>query len=82
VADLRSLLAPAMASGLATYPVSTEVNSVRNNGPQLIEQIEVDRVAPLRSPTPVSQGAPEPRVRGSGADQAPAAESGTGATLP
>jgi putative SOS response-associated peptidase YedK len=80
VADLRALLAPAMASGLATYPVSTEVNSVRNNGPQLIEQIEIDRVAPLRSP--VSQGAPEPRVRGSGAGQAPAAESGTRATLP
>ena len=33
-----------MASGLATYPVSTEVNSVRNNGPQLVEQIEVDQV--------------------------------------
>ncbi len=87
VADLRALLAPAMASGLATYPVSTEVNSVRNNGPQLVEQIEVDRVAPLRSPTsgsPVSQGAPEPRVRGSDASTAPppSAESGTGATLP
>jgi putative SOS response-associated peptidase YedK len=92
VADLRALLAPAMASGLATYPVSTEVNAVRNNGPQLIEQIEVDptispmirRVAPLRSPpsgSPVSLGAPEPRVRGSGAGQAPAAESGTGTTL-
>jgi putative SOS response-associated peptidase YedK len=87
VADLRALLAPAMASGLATYPVSTEVNSVRNNGPQLIEQIEVDRVAPLRSPpsgSPVSQGAPEPRVRGSDASTAPPppAGSGTGATLP
>ena len=93
VADLRALLAPAMASGLATYPVSTEVNSVRNNGPQLIDQIEVDQVinpminwvAPLRPPpsgSPVSLGAPEPRVRGSGAGQAPAAQSGTGATLP
>ncbi len=87
VADLRALLAPAMASGLATYPVSTEVNSVRNNGPRLIEQIEVDRVAPLRSPpsgSPVSQGAPEPRVRGSDASTAPPppAGSGTGVTLP
>jgi putative SOS response-associated peptidase YedK len=39
VADLRALLAPAAVSGLSTYPVSTEVNSVRNNGPQLIEPI-------------------------------------------
>lgn len=91
VADLRALLAPAMTSGLATYPVSTEVNSVRNNGPQLLEQIEVNqsihRVAPLRSPSsgsPAPQGAPEPRVRGSDASTAspPPAESGTGAALP
>ena len=39
VADLRALLSPAAASGLTTYPVSTAVNSVRNNGPQLIEPI-------------------------------------------
>jgi putative SOS response-associated peptidase YedK len=38
VADLRSLLSPAAAAGLITYPVSTEVNSVRNNGPALIER--------------------------------------------
>ena len=47
----------------------------------------INGVAPLRSPTsgsPVSQGAPEPRVRGSDASTAPPApaESGTGATLP
>ena len=60
VADLSALLAPAMTSGLATYPVSTEVNSVRNNGPQLLEQIEVNRVAPLRSPP---SGSPAPRGR-------------------
>jgi putative SOS response-associated peptidase YedK len=39
-ADLMALLAPAAASGLISYPVSTAVNSVRNNGPQLIERIE------------------------------------------
>jgi putative SOS response-associated peptidase YedK len=39
VADLRSLLTPAAVSGLTTYPVSTEVNSVRNNGPRLIEPV-------------------------------------------
>jgi putative SOS response-associated peptidase YedK len=43
VADLQALLAPAMVSGLATYPVSTEVNAVRNNGPHLIEEIQLDR---------------------------------------
>jgi putative SOS response-associated peptidase YedK len=37
VADLRALLAPAAARGLASYPVSAAVNSVRNNGPDLIE---------------------------------------------
>jgi len=40
ISDLRSLLAPAAVSGLTTYPVSTAVNSVRNNGPQLIEPLE------------------------------------------
>jgi putative SOS response-associated peptidase YedK len=47
VADLRSLLAPAAATGLVTYPVSTAVNSVRNNGPQLIEPLDLGTVAPL-----------------------------------
>jgi putative SOS response-associated peptidase YedK len=55
VADLRSLLAPAAASGLMTYPVSTAVNSVRNNGPQLIEPMEAGPVAPLA----VRTGAPD-----------------------
>ncbi len=49
VADLRALLSPAAASGLTTYPVSTEVNSVRNNGQQLIEPIGRSPVAPLAS---------------------------------
>jgi putative SOS response-associated peptidase YedK len=47
VADLRALLSPAAASGLTTFPVSTAVNSVRNNGPQLIEPIGRGAVAPL-----------------------------------
>jgi putative SOS response-associated peptidase YedK len=37
-ADLLGLLAPAASNGLETYPVSMAVNSVRNNGPQLIER--------------------------------------------
>jgi putative SOS response-associated peptidase YedK len=50
VSDLRSLLVPAAVSGLAPYPVSMAVNSVRNNGPQLIEPAgpsEYGLVAPL-----------------------------------
>jgi putative SOS response-associated peptidase YedK len=39
-ADLAALLAPAAASGLISYPVSTTVNSVRHNGPELLERIE------------------------------------------
>ena len=35
--DVRALLAPAVAGGLTSYPVSMAVNSVRNNGPRLIE---------------------------------------------
>ena len=34
--DLKALLTPAAASGLMSYPVSLAVNSVRNNGPELI----------------------------------------------
>jgi len=44
VADVRALLAPAATTGLTSYPVSPEVNFVRNNGPELIEQ--ADPVAP------------------------------------
>jgi putative SOS response-associated peptidase YedK len=47
ISDLKALLAPAAVSGLATYPVSTLVNAVRNNGPELIEPVTLDRVAPL-----------------------------------
>ncbi len=37
--DLHGLLAPAVSAHLASYPVSTEVNAVRHNGPQLIEPL-------------------------------------------
>jgi putative SOS response-associated peptidase YedK len=37
--DVRPLLAPASASGLVTYPVGTDVNYVRNNGPALIKPL-------------------------------------------
>jgi putative SOS response-associated peptidase YedK len=47
VADLRSLLVPAAVGGLISYPVSTAVNSVRNNGPKLIAQVDLGPVVPL-----------------------------------
>jgi putative SOS response-associated peptidase YedK len=40
-AALPGLLAPASSGGLASYPVSTAVNSVRNNGPSLIEPVDL-----------------------------------------
>ena len=39
---LRSLLVPAAPGRLEAYPVSTEVNSVRNNGPQLVEPLPLE----------------------------------------
>jgi len=42
VADVRSLLAPAQSTGLINYPVATLVNSVRNNGPELLEQVDAE----------------------------------------
>jgi putative SOS response-associated peptidase YedK len=53
VSDLRALLAPAVAGGLDSYPVSTTVNSVRNNGPELIEPVAAGRIAPLGAAEPL-----------------------------
>ena len=39
---LRGLLIPATPGQLEAYPVSTDVNSVRNNGPHLIEPLPPD----------------------------------------
>jgi putative SOS response-associated peptidase YedK len=40
---LHALLAPAASGGLTSYPVSTQVNAVRNNGPGLIEPADGER---------------------------------------
>jgi putative SOS response-associated peptidase YedK len=40
--ELRGLLVPAAPGRLTAFPVSTEVNSVRNNGPELIEPIAIE----------------------------------------
>ena len=40
--ELRNLLVPAAPGRLEAYPVSTAVNSVRNNGPHLLEPLPVE----------------------------------------
>jgi putative SOS response-associated peptidase YedK len=40
--DLLSLLVPAAPGQLEAYPVSTDVNNVRNNGPELVEPIPTE----------------------------------------
>ncbi len=40
--ELRELLVPAAPGRLTAYPVSTDVNNVRNNGPELIAPLEVE----------------------------------------
>lgn len=44
-AELMPLLVPAAADMLISYPVSTAVNSVRNNGPQLIDRVQPEAAA-------------------------------------
>ncbi len=58
--DARGLLAPAISGELISYPVSTAVNSVRNNGPGLIEPAEPEPAGPGSAG---SQGEPPARVR-------------------
>jgi putative SOS response-associated peptidase YedK len=43
---VESLMTPAQSEPLAAYPVSVRVNSVRNNGPELIEPLPLEEVAP------------------------------------
>jgi putative SOS response-associated peptidase YedK len=43
--ELQGLLVPAEGGSLVIYPVSRAVNNVRNDGPQLVEPIDVERRA-------------------------------------
>ncbi|MGI8450600.1 MAG: SOS response-associated peptidase [Streptosporangiaceae bacterium] len=52
---LHGLMTPAASVHLTTYPVSTEVNSVRHNGPGLIEPMEGDS-EPAGSPRAGAEG--------------------------
>jgi putative SOS response-associated peptidase YedK len=40
VEEIRALMGPPREGSLEIFPVSTEVNSIRNNGPQLTERVE------------------------------------------
>jgi putative SOS response-associated peptidase YedK len=82
-ADVMPLLVPAAAQGLTSYPVSTAVNSVRNNGPQLIERVQP---ADAGQPGPAGGDAgpgtqPSRPSRSRGAASGESAGSGTGKQL-
>ena len=44
--DSRDLLVPAAPGRLEAFPVSTSVNNVRNNGPELVDPLPVEDVPP------------------------------------
>jgi putative SOS response-associated peptidase YedK len=43
---VENLMRPALAAPLDAYPVSVRVNSVRNNGPELIDPLPIDEALP------------------------------------
>ena len=43
---LGGLLVPAAPGRLEDYPVSTQVNNVKNNGPELVEPLAVEPELP------------------------------------
>jgi putative SOS response-associated peptidase YedK len=45
VEDLKALLVPAAPGRLEAFPVSTQVNNVRNNGPELVEPLPAEPVS-------------------------------------
>jgi putative SOS response-associated peptidase YedK len=69
VPGLRQLLVPAVAGRLTSYPVSTAVNNVRNNGPELLEA------------APGPSGPPQPRSGPQGEHPPDGASAGPAGTL-
>ncbi|GAA4636625.1 SOS response-associated peptidase [Actinoallomurus vinaceus] len=49
--EIRSLLVPAAAGSLEAYPVSTAVNKVRNNGPELVKPLPEMGISSNGTPT-------------------------------
>jgi putative SOS response-associated peptidase YedK len=76
--ELQGLLAPAVSGELISYPVSTAVNSVRNNGPGLIEPAEPEPAGPGSAG---SQGEPPARARRLRAAASPAGPGSSPDTL-
>jgi putative SOS response-associated peptidase YedK len=64
VAAVRQLLVPAVSGGLTSHPVSTAVNNVRNNGPELEEAIS--GLSSLPQPRSGPSGSPDGTPAGSG----------------
>jgi len=62
--ELQHLLQPAVSGGLASYPVSMAVNSVRNNGPELITPLTSGALTPdvLPAGHPHPPDRPKPSV--------------------
>ncbi|CAN5119302.1 MAG: SOS response-associated peptidase [Nocardioidaceae bacterium] len=50
--ELLGLLVPAAPGRLDSYPVSIDVNSVRNNGPHLLEPLAIEPVQPTLPESP------------------------------
>jgi putative SOS response-associated peptidase YedK len=51
--DLQALLTPAVADVLESYPVSTAVNAVRHNGPDLIDRVPAEGLVSLAAQLPL-----------------------------
>jgi putative SOS response-associated peptidase YedK len=66
VAAVRQLLVPAVSGGLTSHPVSTAVNNVRNNGPELTEAAASPSSLPQPRSGPSDAPAPDGAPTGSG----------------
>jgi putative SOS response-associated peptidase YedK len=68
VGGLAASMLPAASAGLAVYPVSTAVNSVRNNGPSLVAPLAPGQAPGGEAPVPADPAVP----RSPGVTAAPA----------
>jgi len=75
ISDVQALLAPAVADGLESYPVSTAVNAVRHNGPDLLERVPEQGLVSLTAELPLPRSGaadrpkPEPEPEPGGTDR-------------
>jgi hypothetical protein len=76
-AGLLGLMAPAGSGGLLIRPVSTQVNSVRNNGPALIEPAEPEPAGPDSAGRPGEPPGRSPRLPSGASPGAPGSDPDT-----